>query len=122
MAAAAAVPLAEMWLGLVLLVPVLVLVHVSLPRAVRRAAWHPTGPRSTASAAVAAEGCAACAEFGVLNKQCRSGNAVGSGGAAVRPWQWEPQWGSPARDDSTRGMRFNTQKSARRAARHVAAD
>ena len=52
---------------------------------------------------------------GVLDTQRRSGSAIGSGGAAVRSWQWEPQWISPVRDDSSRGMRVNTQKSARRA-------
>ena len=34
-----------------------------------------------------------------LNTQCRRGSAIGSGGAAVRPWQWEPQWGSPVLGD-----------------------
>ena len=31
---------------------------------------------------------------GVLNKQCERGSAVGSGGAALRAWQCEPQWGA----------------------------
>ena len=34
----------------------------------------------------------------------------------MRSWQWEPRWGAAVRDASSRGMRFNTQNHARRAA------
>ena len=47
----------------------------------------------------------ACAQWNVLNKQRRGESAIGSGSAAVRSWHWDPQWGSPVREDSTRGMR-----------------
>jgi hypothetical protein len=65
-------------------------------------------PAASSRIAIALAGVLGCrrsaTQCGVLTKQCRSGSAIGSGGAAVRSWQWEPQWGSVVRDDSTQGM------------------
>ena len=38
-----------------------------------------------------------------LHKQRESGSAIGSGGAAIQPWQWEQHRGAPVHMGSTRG-------------------
>ena len=36
-----------------------------------------------------------CGRTWRVKQAVRSGSAIGTGGAAVRDWQWERQWGGP---------------------------